>query len=189
MVAQNAYQTSGMFTEVTRIPYPSVAKPGVLIREWVNTSALATYEAVSPGTTGSNVTVAPGMTIVRAVVDEDAGTIDGLTLMYKGPAGYNPALGDWWFGVTDPSGNPAEEDGGAELGLLTACFGCHIPRQNDGFLFGVPLDDRASDDGGAGATMPTNDAGMMMDAGSSSSDDAGTDSGEHGDGGGHHHWD
>src|SRR5580692_12507080 len=64
MVAQNAYQTSGMFTEVTRVPYPSVAKPGALIREWVNTSSLTMYEAVSPGVTGSDVTAAVGTTIV-----------------------------------------------------------------------------------------------------------------------------
>ncbi len=183
-VAQNAYLTSPSFTEVTRVPYESVAKPGTMIREWVSTSSLAAYESISPSVVGSGAVIAPGTTIVRAVLAAD-GTVAGLTLMYKGPAGYNPQLGDWWFGVTAPDGTPTETDAGPEVGLLTACFSCHVPRQNDGWLFGVPLDDRASDDAGAGTgtgTTPAGDAGI--DSGIDAGDDAGDDDAGHD--GGHH---
>ena len=156
-----------------------------MVREWVSTSSLAAYEAISPEVVGSGNTVPVGTTIVRAVLDEDGG-VGELTLMFKGPPGYNSALGDWWFGVTDSNGTPDEADGGPEYGKLEACFSCHVPRSDDGYLFGVPLDDRASggqsDDAGGGGTGV--DAGVpAVDSGDDSGDDdAGKDSG-----GGHHH--
>jgi len=141
-IAHGAYLTSPTFKQVTQAPYPSVAAPGSMVSEWVSTSAWYQYNAISPEVTGSQVTLPVGTTIVRAVLLEDGG-VGKLTLMYKGPAGYNPALGDWWFGVTNPEGAPVEADGGgAEDGKLTGCFSCHIPRSEDGYVFGCPLNDR-----------------------------------------------
>ena len=54
-------------------------------------------------TTGSGVTVSPGTVIVRSVLDA-SGNVSKLTLMAKGPPGYDPSIGDWWFGETDPTG-------------------------------------------------------------------------------------
>jgi len=62
--------------------------------------------------------------------------------MGKGPAGYDPTLGDWWFGVTDASGAPLSDSSGEEVGRLTDCHSCHIPRATDDYLFGVPLADQ-----------------------------------------------
>ncbi len=192
-IAQGVYQTSPDFTEVTKEPYPSAAAAGSMVLEWVSTSSLAIYELISPEVTGSNAVAPEGTTIVRAVLDEDGG-IGKLTLMFKGPKGYNPALGDWWFGVTDPNGTPIEEDGGAEVGLLTGCFTCHVPRANDGYLFGVPLNDRVTAgapggddagtvtdplDAGGNTTPDASDSGDDEDAGM----DAGMDAGQR-----HHHF-
>jgi hypothetical protein len=141
-IAGGSYQSSPAFTEVTRDAYPSVAAPGASVREWVSPFALAAYAMISPGVTGSNVTLPEGAAIVRAVIDADGG-VDELTVMAKGPPGYNPDLGDWWFGVTDPAGAPLETDAGPLLGRLPECYSCHTPRSADGYLFGVPLDDRA----------------------------------------------
>jgi hypothetical protein len=140
-VARGAYLTSPAFRQVTEAPYPSAAAPGSRVSEWVSTASWYQYIAISPGVTGSQVTLPVGTTIVRTVLDADGG-VGKVTLMFKGPAGYNPALGDWWFAVTDTDGLPLESDGGAQCGKLTECFSCHIPRSNDGYLFGVPLDDR-----------------------------------------------
>jgi hypothetical protein len=186
-IAGGAYATSSVFVEVTESPYPSAVATGSMIREWVSTSGAAEYEKVAPTVTGSNALIPPGTTIVRAVLDS-TGTVQELTLMSKGPAGYNAALGDWWFGVTDPSGNPATTDAGLELGKLEGCFSCHIPRSGDDFMFGVPLDDRATVTAAPDAGGTTEDAGTdagEADAGKDAGMDSGSDSGY---GGGHHHF-
>ena len=84
---------SAAFTHATQTPYPSSAVPGAWIDEWVSTSAYAIYSQVRPDQTGSNVVVPEGTTVVRAVVDQQ-GTPSELTVMVKGPQGYNPDLGD-----------------------------------------------------------------------------------------------
>lgn len=97
----------------------------------------ADYRRIHPETTGSGATVTPGTVIVRAVLDA-SGNVSKLTLMAKGPPGYDPSIGDWWWGVTDPTGTPLVEDGVTQVGRLTACHTCHLPRAGDDFLFGVP---------------------------------------------------
>jgi len=98
---------------------------------------VAGYREIHPETTGSNVTLAADTVIVRAVLATD-GRPAKLTVMAKGPPGYDPRLGDWWFAVTDPAGVPLVEDGVAQLGRLTACHDCHRERARDDFLFGIP---------------------------------------------------
>jgi hypothetical protein len=143
-IARGGYATSSAFTRVTAAPYESAAAAGTMVSEWVSSFALNDYLAIAPEVTGSGATVPPGTTIVRAVLGEDGG-VGKLTVMTKGPPGFNAALGDWWFAVTDPDGLPLEEDGGAEMGKLSGCYSCHVPRSGDGYLFGVPLTDRSVD--------------------------------------------
>jgi hypothetical protein len=140
-IAGGAYRTSAAFTHTTRAPYPSSAAQGAWIDEWVSAGAFAEYSKIRPDATGSHAELAPGTTIVRAVVDAN-GVPTELTLMVKGPAGYNAALGDWWFGVTTPDGTPASDDAGVMTGRLAGCYTCHLPRSGDDYLFGVPADDR-----------------------------------------------
>ena len=82
-------------------------------------------------------TVAFGTVIVREVLDA-RGQITKLTVMAKGPPGYDPSLGDWWFAVTDPRGVPLTENGVVQLGRMNQCHNCHLDRGRDDFLFGVP---------------------------------------------------
>jgi len=98
------------------------------------------FRKIHPETTGSGVTMTAGTVIVRSVLDA-SGKVSKLTLMAKGPPGYDPTIGDWWFGVTDPTGVPLVEDGVTQVGRLTACHTCHLPRSTDDFLFGVPAGD------------------------------------------------
>jgi hypothetical protein len=98
---------------------------------------VATYREIHPEQPGSGVHVAVGTVIVREVLD-GSGNVAKLTVMAKQAAGYDPSLGDWWFGVTDPHGLPLRDDNGQPmLGRLTECHGCHAPRAADDFLFGV----------------------------------------------------
>lgn len=97
----------------------------------------ADYRRIHPERTGANVTLLPGTMIVREVLDANR-QVTKLTVMAKGPYGYDPTLGDWWFAVTDTGGTPLVENGVPMVGRLTQCHGCHLDRTHDDFLFGVP---------------------------------------------------
>ena len=98
------------------------------------------YRSIHPEDTTTTVSVSVGTLIVREVLD-DTGTVTKLTMMAKGPAGYDPTLGDWWFAETDPTGKPLTGDAGLQVGRLTACHSCHVPRASTDYLFGVPRTD------------------------------------------------
>jgi hypothetical protein len=123
--------------------YPSAVATGATIVEWISADALAAYQTIRPDAKGSRASLPAGTVIVRAVEDA-SGAVTKLTLMVKGEPGYNPDLGDWWFGETDPAGIPLTDDAGVDLGKLTGCYGCHLARSTDDFLFGVPASARAS---------------------------------------------
>jgi len=127
----------GTFTRVNRISYPSTVGT-FSIDVFVNQDGRS-YRRIHHETTGSGVVVPVGTMVVRNVLDAQ-GAITKVTLMAKQTAGYDPTLGDWWFGVTDPAGNPLDDGAGPQVGRLTECHGCHLPRAQDDFLFGVPQD-------------------------------------------------
>jgi hypothetical protein len=95
------------------------------------------YRGIHPETLGSNADLPVGTVIVREVLDAQGG-IDKLTLMAKGPRGYDGTLGDWWFGELDAQGAPIVKEGQLRVGRLADCHGCHVPRASDDYLFGVP---------------------------------------------------
>ena len=138
-IQNKAYVTSPAFSKVSET-YASAVTANTWVTEWVSFQALSAYAGISPdaGPTRATAAMPVGTIIVRAVQNA-AGDVTKLTVMCKGPSGFNPELGDWWFGVTDPNGNPLTDDAGIqELGKLTACYGCHIPHEDEDFLFGVP---------------------------------------------------
>jgi len=97
------------------------------------------YHAIHPETTdpAGSTDLAIGTVIVREVLDAQ-GAVSKLTLMAKGPRGYDATLGDWWFAEATADGTPLEIDGVARAGRLTDCHGCHVPRATDDYMFGVP---------------------------------------------------
>jgi len=148
-IAGGAYRHGARFEAVSGAPYPSAAATQTDVDVFVTAPDYAMYARISPDQSGSGASLAPGATIVREVLDGN-GVVAKLTLMVKGPPGYNPTVGDFWFGVTMPDGTPVVDNGVAQLGKVSACFGCHMPRASDGFLFGVPRADRATPGGSGG---------------------------------------
>lgn len=127
----------GAFTRINRAPYPS-AVGSFEIDVYVNVNRDAhAYSRIHPETTGTGIVLPPGTLIVRQVLDAQ-GQVAKVTLMAKQAAGYDPTLGDWWFGVTDPAGVPLQDASGPQVGRLVECHGCHLPRAQDDYLFGVP---------------------------------------------------
>lgn len=116
-------------------PYPS--ELGSFTINCYVAGDVADYRKIHPERAGTNVKVARGTLIVREVLDA-GGQVTKLTVMAKGPPGFDPSLGDWWFAVTDPLGAPLVENGAVLLGRLTQCHDCHRDRSRDDFLFGVP---------------------------------------------------
>lgn len=125
----------GAFTQINRAPYASTLG-AFNLDVYISQDARA-YRRIHPEATGSGVVLPPGTLIVRQVLDAQ-GQVTKVTLMAKQAAGYDPTLGDWWFGVTDPAGVPLEGASGPQVGRMTECHGCHIPRAQDDYLFGVP---------------------------------------------------
>lgn len=132
-----AVQRYQAMAEITARPYASSV--GAFDVATFAAGDVADYRRIHPDR-DTRVAVAPGTVIVRAVLDA-SGAVSKLTVMAKGPPGYDPSIGDWWWGVTDPSGTPLVDDGTPEVGRMTDCHTCHLPRAADDFLFGVPASD------------------------------------------------
>ena len=137
------FRSSPDFVRVNGNPYPSALDPEKLVNLYVSTGSHEAYARIAPESAGSESDVPEGTLIVREI-QQPIGQVTSLTLMYKGPPGYNPALNDFWFGVTDPFRTPVEEDGLRMVGEIEDCYGCHLARSEDGYLFGVPATNRAS---------------------------------------------
>jgi hypothetical protein len=141
LTAVRSMEGSNSFAPMNAAPYPTALPSAAPIDVFVSTTSHAWYAAIAPENEGSGVVVPEGTMIVRAVLGA-GGATETITLMYKGAPGYNPDLGDFWFGVTDASGEPKVVDGVAQVGRLEACYSCHAERADDDFLFGVPAINR-----------------------------------------------
>jgi hypothetical protein len=125
------YAQSPGFSRLNGAPYVTALPGGADVNVWVSMNAYAAYAGIAPEANGSGIVTPEGTMLVREVLGA-GGEVAKLTLMYKGPAGYNPPVGDFWFGVTDARGVPQK------MGKLEECYGCHQERAHDGYLFGVP---------------------------------------------------
>jgi hypothetical protein len=137
LTAVRAFQGSPAFVRLNQAAYATALESKAPINVYVSSHAFAPYASIVPESEGSEVQLPKGTLIVRQVKGATAAA-DTLTLMYKGPPGYNDELGDYWFGVTDARGVPQIKDGKPRTGQLAECYGCHLDRVEDDFLFGVP---------------------------------------------------
>jgi hypothetical protein len=145
-----SYRDPASFDHVSGMAYPSALGGSSMIALYASRTVTVPYADIMPEASGSHAVIPEGGIIVREVLDA-TGAAQRLTVMAKGPAGYNPELGDWYFAVTDLQGSPVIESGAPRSGRLADCFGCHLPRASDDYLFGVPMIDRPS---GTSTTPP-----------------------------------
>jgi hypothetical protein len=151
LILDGAYR-GDLFEQINRNPVLSSVAPG-RINVWVSRKGADEYRQVRPDATGSGIEVPRGTIIVREVLDR-TGAVESLTLMVRGQEGLSPGNGDFWYALVDPEGWPRFEHGEPVLGPLEQrCAGCHLPRATDGFLFGVPREDRRFDGPAHGAGL------------------------------------
>ncbi|MBV9471221.1 MAG: cytochrome P460 family protein [Abitibacteriaceae bacterium] len=80
---------------------------------------------------------AAGSVIVKEKLSQqDSPTPELLTVMIKREAGYDPAKGDWEYMMVDGTAEDAEN-----RGKLGYCQACHIPQQEQGYIFRTYLPD------------------------------------------------
>ena len=140
LAAVASYRDPGTFDHVSGMAYPS-ALGSSNIELYASRTVTVPYADIMPEASGSQAMIPEGGIIVREVLDA-TGAAQRLTVMAKGPAGYNPEIGDWYWAVTDLQGTPIVESGVPRSGRLADCYGCHLPRASDDYLFGVPMIDR-----------------------------------------------
>ncbi len=137
------YRDPSVFDKISQTPYPSALTGTALIALYSSKDATQSFAPIAPEFSGTKENIPAGGIVVREVLDADGNPLK-LTVMAKGPAGYNTRLGDWYFAVTDLHGIPLLDSSGApRSGKIVDCYGCHVPRASDDYLFGVPMSDRA----------------------------------------------
>ncbi|MBC8072487.1 MAG: cytochrome P460 family protein [Deltaproteobacteria bacterium] len=100
---------------------------------WVAPAIADLYRSLDPDATGPLVEFPDGAMIVKAHLDA-SGTAAGYTLMAKGDP-ESPSDG-WWWARIDASGVLKEN------GDVAFCVGCHESVADEGWVYGVPLDNR-----------------------------------------------
>ncbi len=132
------------FVLVNEDPYPSTVSDKAL-NIYVSEFALPEYLATDPDSDMSDGMIPRGSFVIREIVDGE-GNVEKITSLFRGPEGYNPTSGDFWFSVTDADGEPLfGEDGKPMVGAIASCSGCHAGRAESDYLFGVPKDVRYDD--------------------------------------------
>ena len=134
-VFQRSYQQ--MMDRINRIPVISSLNQFQLINTYLSPQATNEYQQISPDLSGTNPNLSEESIIVREVFDLQTQKTK-LTVMIKGPEGYNPEVGDFYFAVLNEQGEFLEDaDGSRQSGTMPDCAVCHIARGEDGYLFGV----------------------------------------------------
>lgn len=119
------------FTKINQTPYPSEVSQNKFLDVYVNNDATHSYTQIEPEKNDSFSDLSPGDTIIREVWNTEQ-QLEKYTLMIKMERGYYPEGGDFLYATVSTDGEIENS------GKLDECSVCHIPRESDGYLFGVP---------------------------------------------------
>ncbi len=99
------------------------------VNVYVLPNAVDDYKSIDPNDP-SAVTFAEGTLIVKEHIS--SGEATAVTIMFKGPAGYDPEHNDWWWGMSDLEGNLLNAGP-----AVSECVGCHIDVSGTDFVYGI----------------------------------------------------
>lgn len=129
---QVAMQAMGYksFVLINKAPRMSMHALASTVNVWVPSDIAPTYRAIDPN--GSSMaSFDPGAMLVKEHLDAQ-GAFAGMTVMFKGPAGTNAQVDDWyWVRMT-------KDFAVAEKGAIGYCIGCHSATPDSDFAFGIP---------------------------------------------------
>lgn len=98
------------------------------VRVWGTPDAMAPFAAIDPDDPTVTAAFPVETILVKEHFDADGGMF-GLNVMYKAPAGYNPAANDWyWLELRD--------DTITHAGRVSFCMDCHEAAINSDFVVG-----------------------------------------------------
>jgi hypothetical protein len=123
-------------TELVRINAESRASQHGLadtVDIWVAPEIADLYRSLDPDAAGGLVEFPTGALLVKTHLDAN-GAVDGYTVMAN--ADPDSTSGGWWWARIGADGMPAE------TGQVGFCIGCHQAVEAEGWVFGVPLDNR-----------------------------------------------
>ncbi|NVB39453.1 cytochrome P460 family protein [Pseudenhygromyxa sp. WMMC2535] len=109
---------------------------GATVNVYAEPGVADAFRAIDPENP-VDTTLPVGALIVKEVIDEMGDPVSG-TVMFKAEAGYNPELGDWWFGAGDLIGGELSASG-PDVGN---CVGCHQEVAQTDYVYGVPPADQ-----------------------------------------------
>lgn len=132
-VVARAMSYASELVQINAEPRASQHGLAATVNMWVAPEIAELYRSLDPNTTGPLVEFPDGALAVKEHLDE-SGVAVGYTIVAKGdPASHS---GGWWWGRVDGGGVLREH---GEVGF---CVACHAAVESEGWLFGVPLDNR-----------------------------------------------
>ena len=97
---------------------------------WVPSEYAGLYRSIDPADPNASASFPAGALIIKEHLDANAEPV-GMTIMYKGPAGYDAQNDDWWWGNASLDGVLNDQ------GAVGYCIGCHMPQAATDWVFGV----------------------------------------------------
>ena len=122
------YKTSALFFTAMKAPIKGTSPHGTA-QIWYSSNVKEMLGEAS-------FTVPEGTTSIKEFDMDGDGKLDGLAVMIKKPAGYDPANNDWYYDMRDTSGTVMADP---PAGKVSMCIGCHAGYKANDFLAGTKL--------------------------------------------------
>jgi hypothetical protein len=91
---------------------------------------------VRDGLAGTSFAVPEGTVAIKTFDNDGTEGIDGIAVMVKKPAGFDPAHHDWHYEMRDPNGGLMSDP---PPGPIDMCIGCHRECAQKDYLCGTSL--------------------------------------------------
>lgn len=135
-VANKLHYDSALFTKINKVEYPSRVDSENVLDIYVSQIGVADYLNINPDS--PNDPASPSILVdvpEETVIVREFKSPASFTVMVKGPKGFFPEGGDFYYALLDEEGEAV----GAPEKTMEDCASCHKDfRSQQAFMFGVP---------------------------------------------------